>query len=727
MIFYKKYDLNFFLKNIANYNFKKLNLLFSFFIILLHILVYVKYEIQFLNLAKYFFFHIFYIIIPGIFITSFFDIDNKNSYRNYSFYFGLGIFFLTFQYFIFFYFQKLKYIIYLNPILSIFFIIFNLKKKINFNLKSKLLNFFSSVNLFIILFLVFLFLFGSIMASPSLNVTEVATYPQDKLFNVALMEGLSRGFPPIDVRVAGENFNYHGYFVFIYLYLISFVTNISYFDLYFYFSQYFKIIFFVFSLTYFSNFLFYPNKNNSIIYLFVVTFFACSSLFYNFFLDAGKFANENLYLITVFPNGYMHAMTYIFLLIPEVINSIKYQSFSKKNFLLFVFFLIMIFGSKAPNAAFVIGALDLFLIFLIIFKLRISLQLKSYIIFANILFFIFYFLIYSNAQDNYQGIRVFVGSLFRNHHLYDSTSYLLFYNFLSIFFIPFHQILFYPFSVFLFYFYLCNFFFNKKKNIINFKLYINYLYVFLISSILISFTSYLFIFAYGGTSYFMMVSTYFFSIFSVKLLLEKNFSLTNYIKKIIFILFLVSILSTFFSALRHVVKGGVVFINTFVEKNDCKNKSDNKTIFNKFYKYFPLDNCPGWDKLTRSEYEGLVWLKRNTPKNSVILSDRLYNKALKINSHSRFFYYSVFSERLIFLEGFYYWVNRSIAEFRKNRVDEFFKKSFPEKFRKNFIIKNNIDYIIVSNFLNNNLNLDSSFFNIVFSNKDIKIYKVNIN
>ena len=727
------YLTNFF-KIIGNYDFKKINFFFLNFLIFLHLLVYIKYKLNIHDLLKYIIIHIVYIIVPGLFFYSyFFQLNKNNIYEKFAFSFGFGIFFIIIQYFILQYFQKLYYVNFINPFICLIFFLY---KKPKIYIKSSFLKILSSVELFATLFLIFIFIFGSIFASPPLSINEVASYMQDKLFNVGLMEGLSRSFPPPDVKAASLDLNYHGYFVFIYLTLVSYISGISNFEIYFYFSQYFKIVFFILSITYFSHFIFKKKKENNI-FIFIAVFLACSSLFYNFFDNSGFFGNQNLFSITVFPNGYMHGLTYIFLIIPEIIKSLNHKTFSLKNLILFSLFLVMIFGSKAPNAVYIVGVIDLFLIFLLILRVKLSKQFLSLIFVTNIIFLIFYIFLYFNAQNNYS-FEFHIGHLFRHHHEYNNLLEFIFYNFISLFFIPFHQILFHPFPVLISYLYLYSVFITEKnkknypksiKNYLQNLIYLdqkkNYQELLIFSAILISLTSYFFWFSLGGSAYFMMMGTYFFSVFSLKILFSKKLPLSNKLKNLFFVLILVSIVSICFSSLKQITKGSLVFINTFVDKEECKNISNkNKNSLSKFKKYYPLDNCPDWDRITKYEFLGLNWIKNNTNKNSIILTDRFYYRNSSHRSDARYFYYSTFTERIMFLEGFYYWIDPDISGYRKKLIEKFYNKNTSLKNKKKFLKDNNIDYVILTNFLNNELVLENDYLDLVFKNRDLKIFKV---
>lgn len=60
--------------------------------------------------------------------------------------------------------------------------------------------------------------------------------------------------------------------------------------------------------------------------------------------------------------------------------------------------------------------------------------------------------------------------------------------------------------------------------------------------------------------------------------------------------------------------------------------------------------------VTKNEINGLLWLKQNTQKDSLVFADRTNLLGDKSNAvyDSRFFYYSAISERQLFIEGFSY-------------------------------------------------------------------------
>lgn len=137
----------------------------------------------------------------------------------------------------------------------------------------------------------------------------------------------------------------------------------------------------------------------------------------------------------------------------------------------------------------------------------------------------------------------------------------------------------------------------------------------------------------------------------------------------------------------------------------------------------------GGDAITKKEYQGMVWLKNNTSKEDVILTDRSYfdkedypdlTETIR-NRNYRYHYYSAFSERKNYLEGFAYQRDAygEIIRRRFDLVDKIFNDESTEALQQ---VKNEgVKYVVVTKSIHpNNLFNDK----VVFENSDIKIYKL---
>ena len=69
--------------------------------------------------------------------------------------------------------------------------------------------------------------------------------------------------------------------------------------------------------------------------------------------------------------------------------------------------------------------------------------------------------------------------------------------------------------------------------------------------------------------------------------------------------------------------------------------------------------------LSREEYDALVWIAKNSPKDALVASEKFWtsDNQTDATSGARYFYYSAFSKRQIYLEGWAYssWAQSNIT------------------------------------------------------------------
>ena len=128
--------------------------------------------------------------------------------------------------------------------------------------------------------------------------------------------------------------------------------------------------------------------------------------------------------------------------------------------------------------------------------------------------------------------------------------------------------------------------------------------------------------------------------------------------------------------------------------------------------------------LTHEEMEGLTWIRDNTEKDNIIATDRQDLWSLQeptSDSDCRCFYYSAFTERQMYLEGFSYSDVSEDEVKEKLHINRALYSEDPEK-AKRAAEKSGIDYIIVTNRFEK---APGYFKEPVFTNSDISIYKCN--
>ena len=132
---------------------------------------------------------------------------------------------------------------------------------------------------------------------------------------------------------------------------------------------------------------------------------------------------------------------------------------------------------------------------------------------------------------------------------------------------------------------------------------------------------------------------------------------------------------------------------------------------------------PGY--LTAGELEAMEWIRDHTPKDSVLAVDRQSLRSGGVTSEDdcRFFYYSAFSERSVYLEGFSYSdADSGLIEERlavNNRIYKATGSDFREAVREA-----GVDYIVVTKRLAEAAGGLEGAVKPVFSNEDIEIYEV---
>jgi hypothetical protein len=131
--------------------------------------------------------------------------------------------------------------------------------------------------------------------------------------------------------------------------------------------------------------------------------------------------------------------------------------------------------------------------------------------------------------------------------------------------------------------------------------------------------------------------------------------------------------------------------------------------------------------ITSYEYEGLKWLKDNSGKNEIFSSNRLYLKSSSNEyEDAKYFYYTAFSERSCFLEGFWYAgivdAPQGILERKLSVNNTLYSKEYGGKL--DLARENHINYIVASKRLNPDFSISEEGIRKVFENSDIIIYRV---
>lgn len=144
--------------------------------------------------------------------------------------------------------------------------------------------------------------------------------------------------------------------------------------------------------------------------------------------------------------------------------------------------------------------------------------------------------------------------------------------------------------------------------------------------------------------------------------------------------------------------------------------------YSRFSQEQPINMDYRRNTITRAEYEGMVWLRDNTPADSVIADGRYL-------PNNKYFAGGAFSERAFFLEGWGFTTDEDTNALTEEKVRrDTFLRYFFESGDEGYLpllAREGCDYVIVSEFINPGLTLTDEYCSLVFENEDLHIYKLN--
>ncbi|MEG1392882.1 MAG: hypothetical protein RSC60_01260 [Christensenellaceae bacterium] len=133
------------------------------------------------------------------------------------------------------------------------------------------------------------------------------------------------------------------------------------------------------------------------------------------------------------------------------------------------------------------------------------------------------------------------------------------------------------------------------------------------------------------------------------------------------------------------------------------------------------------DGISAYEYEGMQWLKQNTPKDAVIAADRYYFIEGENPAFARYYYYSAFSERQFYIEGYNY-INTYQKDFQKiidTRLATMKAVYAGDDAAIAQLKADGVAYLISSTFATPEFVLPAQYGEPVFKNEGITIYRLN--
>ncbi|MBA4384755.1 MAG: hypothetical protein C0410_08465 [Anaerolinea sp.] len=684
----------------------KLGSLLSILALLLGFLVF---NIFIPGVIKYLAFNIFYVILPGYFLVKLLRVNTSEKASEtvvYSIAFGIAITIISYY---FCYLSGFRIGLYfIGPILSLAALA-HLVKNEKFRDFKKTITFDHGL-FFIVSSILFLSFLGLSLRNLPPDMTGISSIYQDLLWTIGNTDSLTRSFPVFDSRFSGLELNYH-YFVFIFRSVTSYVTGISSERLFFVYSPFLMLPFLVLSIYVFAQTVF-NNINKSTFFVWTFLFTGCASMMYLFFNPLGLFINVTILDLIMLPNGVDLGIPTILMLASLLIKTYRNGTFTAGEAIAIAVLTAMLTGAKAPFSVMVVGTL--FGMFAISLFSKQQLRHNFKLLSIALVAFLAVYLptMASGGSDSIHiapGVTVLntaFGSIIKKtlelFHLSNSNSLQLLLSNLAT---PFHFILFLPFvaAPFIFWFVVKIKYFKTIKQ-----------EELLIGGFAISGMCGYYLLSVDGNSqlYFIFGATAFLQACAFLWLFDNFNKLPKFFKTTIISLFIIASISSFSLFARTSFDGLRVAYSALTNRN--------------------ADANPSINAITKAEYEGMIWLKKNVQDDEIIAADRHYSVAPKPghiptpNDGARYYYYSAYSGKQIFLEGWAYTPRspemrkRILERYRLN--EEFYNPSNPN--RVELMKANNIKYLVVSRFSHPGLRFNDPQLKMEFENADIAIYKL---
>jgi hypothetical protein len=525
--------------------------------------------------------------------------------------------------------------------------------------------------------------FSALYASkvPDLGGHPYMNYYQDLLWNAGNTTAIASGFPVMDIHVAGLTFSYH-FFTNVFLAAFKNILGVSSFVLYFKFLPVLQLIVFISAL-----YLFFSQISKSVwlrAALVAVAFFSSIVFMRHMLWQA---------YATLFALAFTVVAAAFFIRIFKNIENVKI--FKNRDFLLFLIFLCMAIGTKSLFAVVLIAGVGI--VFLVqIIRRKNSLQiLWGGLSMLAVLAFMVLTMVLGTHTYNSLSIDFLTPMMGENPAYFQSL--LAAIGPAGAAFIAYPLFLFLKHTVLVLASVMLVCFLVRKRKA-------DPTAVFLLSGILAGIIAASVFFQPGYSNALFMEAAVPFGIFAIYYVLKNSWENEKVKKAAKIILFCV---------VAGVLAVGVLpTIRTVAQ--DWKTKTANQY------------NVSPYDGISVYEYEGMEWLKENTPEDAMVASDRMYFVPGEDPYYARYFYYTAFSERTNYLEGYYY-INTYADDYQQvidSRIALLKRVYAGDQFALAELADQDVDYLVSSKFITPEFWLDTSLGETVYQNEGMTIYRL---
>lgn len=660
---------------------------------------YIQFNFSFLSLLIFILFLIVYIQIPGSFIKDLFKIDLKNFLSNAVLGFILGLAILFFQYYLFNFIHVIKFINIVNPIISVIWI----SKCIKYSKlkKSRITSIqFLDLNTAIIVFLSSIAFFTSMLRLQFeyINPEEasIINIGQDFIWHLGNINALSKEGLPIDPRVFGLIFEYH-YFSDLILGICKYITGLAA-DIQLFSLSPVLITYLVVGAFYAFAIEFIPSQRYRHAFVFISLFTSVAL----YIVIANNYSMKSMYLDHIFTNVNAVGFSISTFLIGTVVISQFIKNMKPQLTASFIAVMVMIIfictGMKGPFAAVLVAGLVATSGLLFIKRDNGTKRFLIFTLIVSIVFGLIYLLLLSSPAGG-GGVnfsftdtieRSALGVVNKKQSIILSLimiicEFILLFNIFAILFI----IVGWKLIVEIF----------KLKNLSH-EVIIKW---FMLASTIIGCGGF-FLLNQSGLSqvYFLFCVIPFIQLFAFEYVINSE-------HKWIKICFLIAIM----------IGVGI---------NGCDTVLEISRIYPKLMttKEEQIDSEWMLHTINSDEYEALLWIRENTPIDAVFISNRQSLNSDRISDeflNNRFFYYSAYSDRNFFLEGFSYSaIDQESLEAKKDVIQKIFYSKDELKYA--LLKENQIDYIIEAKINSQQADFLESGITKCFENESVVIYRV---
>lgn len=660
------------------------------------------YGVDALSMLRFSYTLLFWVWGPGLLLSWFSGMRPKNDgFWVLGFAFGVILFSSMFAVSLYFSFTLAK--TFLGPLSTVFFLLLFFKKHhlkdIRRTLRSTSFFWFCGILLVFVIWCIFF------LRYPSPAVVNGATsYDGDFLWSVSNIEALQRSFPPLDARIQGKAFYYH-YFSMLYRAALCAIGSVDSFNISTFFYPMSNIFFLIFTLRFlYISFARKKRYLGSCLFIFVTLFTSCGSSWYNLKAPFGFFYNVFYHHILMPTHGFELSISFFALALGVLSNiPLWYGKWKNLLFLILFFLTFAATASKGPAGLLITmsaGAPLLIFIFLKDFHMKTTMYLQALIFsfLAALSGFVIAYSAFLLPSGGTVGLSLSPGWLaWRTFGLGHN------YSNLYLFLIPFHIIGFLPFGAI-----------GSAMSVLN-----NGKNIFKPANIVI-FTSALFgilgayFLKHVGMSnlYFMMFAAPCLNLLATEWAFTEWPSMKRFYRVVTISLVILAFTSFCFCAFYYGKAGFSI----------------SKCVF----RDVPFIQTVSPFVLSEEEYAALNWIAKHTPRYSVLGSEKFWTSEYQGNeiSSACFFYYSAFSKRQLYLEGWAYssWAypdrpnalqERNELLRRLNLLTDIFSNG--EK-AEQIMRQERIDYILVDR--KERPDFASSSLKLVFENKLTSVYSL---